>query len=333
MKQSLGVSQILTLLILFILTFGCNNDLDLHSTGEPIPIVYCLLNPLEQNQFVRIGKSFTMSKDQLASGTSPDSLVWPVEAEVYLERWENNNSLETIVFEHSMQIEKDSGYFPAEGLMVYHAEFQPNPGEECHLFVYFPELDKIVSGVTQVMSVPEVLDPENVPGRTVSFDTISPYIVRWRGGAYAGLYQGIFKMNYTESINENLEHHSCYFTTPIYQEQGVGEIYEEKLNGLNFLQSVAQQLEPFPGIQREIINFEFLFYAAGSDLALIVSSELGDANLFTLIQNKSNISGGVGVFSSLTCQRFPNLVPSVITKHFLATSSYTRNLGFKSAGE
>lgn len=327
------LSGIIILLIFLNLSFGCSNDLDLHGTGEPIPIVYCLLNPLEQNQYVRIGKSFTMSIDLVASGTCLDSLIWPTDAQVYLERWENNNSVETIVFELSMQIEKDSGCFPAEGLMIYQAEFQPNPGEECHLFVYFPELDKIVSGITQVMSVPQLLDPEIVPGRTVSFDTISPYIVRWRGGAYAGLYQGIFKMNYTESINENSEHHSCYFSTPIYQEQGHGDLYEEKLNGLNFLQSVAQQLEPIPGIQREIINFEFLFYAAGSDLALIVSSELGDANLFTLIQNKSNISGGAGVFSSLTCQRFPNLVPSVITKHFLASSSYTKDLGFKSGGE
>ncbi len=321
--------------MLYILctTFGCSNDLNLHGTGEPIPIVYCLLNPLEQKQYVRVGKSFTMSIDQLATGTSPDSLTWLTEAQVYLERWENNNPVETIVFEHSMHIEKDSGCFPIEGLMVYQAEFQPNPGEECHLFVYFPELDKIVSGITQVMSVPELLDPEIVPGRTVSFDTISPYIVRWRGGAYTGLYQGIFKMNYTESMDEDFKHRSCYFSTPIYQEQGLGDLYEEKLNGLNFLQSVAQQLEPVPSIKRDVINFEFIFYAAGSDLALIVSSELGDANLFTLIQNKSNISGGAGVFSSLTYQRFPNLVPSVITKHFLASSSYTKDLGFISGGK
>ena len=65
-------------------------------------------------------------------------------------------------------------------------------------------------------------------------------------------------MHYTESLQGDLEHRSCNFATPIYQEQGVGDLYEEKLNGLNFLQSVAQQLEAVPGIQREIISFEFL---------------------------------------------------------------------------
>ena len=216
--------------------------------------------------------------------------------------------------------------------MLYKAEFQPEPGEEYHLFVYFPELDKIVSGICQVMSIPEVIDPEIVPGRTVSFDTISTYNIRWRGGTYAGIYQGVFKMNYSESFNGNFEPQFCYFATPVYQKQFAGDLYEEEINGLNFLQAVAQQIEPVPGIKRELINFEFLFYAGGSDLALLVDSELGGANPFTLIRNTSNISGGAGVFSSLTSQRFPNLEPSAITKYFLATSIYTKDLGFKSEG-
>ncbi len=332
MKHSSGLSGIFLTLILISFSFGCGNEVDLHGTGEPIPIVYCLLNPLNQVQYIRVGKSFLLSHDQLETDIPADSLVWPNEAQVYLKRWEDNDPAETIIFEHSTAFGKDSGYFPVEGLMVYQAEFQPNPGEEYHLFVYFPELDKIVSGITLVMSIPEVLDPENVPGRTVSFDTISPYNVRWRGGTYAGLYQGIFKMNYTESLNGDFEHHSCFFTTPVYQKQWANDLYEEKINGLNFLQSVAKQLTPVPGIQRKLINFEFLFYAGGSDLAVMVGSELSGSNPFTIIRNTSNISGGNGVFSSLTCQRFPNLEPSVITKHFLATSIYTKDLGFKPEG-
>lgn len=332
MKQLLWISGISTFLILIIFSSGCSNEVDLHGTGEPVPVVYCLLNPLDQNQYIRIGKSFILSKDHLSSGPSADSIIWPDEALVYLERWEDNDPVETIMFEHSEIVEKDTGYFSNEALMIYQAQFQPNPGEEYHLYVYFPELDKIVSGQTMVMSVPKVLDPEVIPGRTVSFDTISPYTVRWRGGSFTGLYQGVFRMHYTESLQGDFEHRSCNFVTPIYQKQGVGDLYEGKLNGLNFLQSVAQQLEPVPGIQREIISFEFLFYAAGPDLAVLIDSDLNGGNPFTIIRNNSNISGGMGVFSSQTCQRFPNLVPSNTTKYFLATSQYTKNLGFKSEG-
>lgn len=330
MKHVSSLSGIFLIVVLLNLGLGCSNEVDFNGHGEPIPIVYCLLNPIEQVQYVRVGKSFIRSMDQIDSGIASDSLSWTSEALVYIERWENDNPVETTVFAQSNFTVRDSGLFPVNGLMVYEAELQPEPGGEYHLFVYLPELDKIVSGICKVMSVPEVIDPEIVPGRTVSFDTISTYNIRWRGGTYTGIYQGVFKMNYSESYNDNFEHHFCYFTTPIYIKQLVGDVYEEEINGLNFLKSVAQQIDPVPGIQRELINFEFIFYAGGSDLAVLVDSELGVASPFTLIRNTSNISGGTGVFSCLCYQRFPNLEPSVITKYFLATSLYTKDLGFKS---
>ncbi len=328
MKKLSGLSAIIIILILLILSLGCSNDVDLYVDGEAIPIVYCLLNPLEQTQYIRVGKSFIRFEDQLDSGVPADSLIWPVDAEVYIERWENDSPIESIVFDHITEVEKDSGLFPVEGLMIYQADFEPNPEEEYHLYVYFPELDKIVSGKTVVMKVPDVLDPENVPGRTVSFDTISPYNIRWKGGDHAGLYQGIFRMNYSESLDEDFNLKSCFFRTPLYYKQVAEDIYEEKINGLNFLQSVAKQISPLPGASRDLINFEFFFYATGPELAILVGSEIGISNPFTLIRNTSNIAGGMGVFSSLTYQRFPNLEPSVITKYFLATSEYTKHLGF-----
>lgn len=321
------------ILVLFSLSTSCSNEVDLHTSGDHIPIVYCLLNPLEKSQIVRIGKSFHISKDQPNNPPVADSLVWLENTEVYIERWENDDPVETILFEEITNIRKDTGYFPGEALKIYGADFQPKPGENYHLFVYFPELNKIVSGQTLVMSVPEILDPELVPGRMVSFDTISPYKIRWRGGTFTGLYQGVFKMNYTESGSGDLEHKSCYFKTPIYKEQRANDLYEEYLTAWTFLKAVASQIDPIPGVERELISFEFRFYAAGIDLAILVDNDLTGGNPFVLIQNNSNIFGGMGAFSSFTYQRIPNLQASETTKYFLATSTITRNLGFKHKGE
>ena len=325
MKRIIGISALCALLGF---CFGCSNEINLHGKGEAIPIVYCLLNPLEDAQYVRVGKTFLQTQESLESNTPIDSLVWPIDAEIYVEKWENNQPVETIVFELDPLAEKDSGLFPTKGLRLYQAGFKPIPGDEYHIYVYFAEIDKIASGETIILDVPKVIDPENVPGRTVSFDTISPYHIRWRGSDQAGLYQGVFKMNYSESFNGDFRLHNCFFRTPLYYKLSPDDIYEEKINGWNFLQSVAEQIVPLSGVQRELINFEFFFYSSGPELAIMIASETGITNPFTAIRNTSNIAGGMGVFSSLTFQRFPNLEPSVITKFFLSTSSYTNHLGF-----
>jgi hypothetical protein len=316
--------------LLLCLLYGCSNEVDLYGEGESIPVVYCLLNPLEGIQFVRVAKTFLSSGERLETGIPADSILWPVEASVYIEKWENNNLVETIVFEVSDILEKDTGLFPIDGLRVYSARFKPVPGEEYHLYVYFDEYDKIVSAETAVMDIPELVDPVNVPGRKISFDTIAPLNIRWKTSADEGLYQGFFKMHYSELVSYNLSFHNCIFATPVFFKTEAAEIYEEKLRGLNFLQSVSQQVKPVKGAVREAINFEFIFYATGPELAILVSSETGISNPFVIVRNSSNIAGGVGVFSSICYHRIPNLEPSKTTRYFLATSRYTNQLGFQS---
>jgi len=319
--------------MVLVLCQACTNNIELYVNSDPTPVVYCLLNPLEDTQYVRVGRSFNLPSGESDKAISPDSLSWSTEPEVYIEEWEDDDPVRLIIFKRSDITRRDSGLFPVSGLDVYRAEFKPVPGKEYHLFVYFEGLDKIVSAETIVMSAPEVLDPYNVPGRTISFDTISPYYLRWSGGDYPGLYQGLFKMNYSETINDNTVYESCYFKTPVYRKQSVSEIFEERVNGLNFLKSVADQLDDAPGIKREVINFEFIFYSTGSDLSILVGGDLNEGNPFSIIRNSSNIYGGSGVFSSMVIQKVTNLEASLTTKYFLATSQLTKDLGFIYEGQ
>lgn len=331
-RHVISVIKIFAYLLGFFCCQSCTQEVEVFGSGDPVPVVYCLLNPFETIQYVRVGKSYLVYNKSIDSPPSVDSLVWPVDAEVYMQRWENNGPVETVLFDKIEIFAKDSGFFAVNGLTIYQAEFQPKSGEIYHLFVYFADLDIIVSGETQIMSSPQLLDPAIVPGRTITFDTISPYTVRWMAGDYPGLYQGIFKMNYSESLGNDVEYKSCYFSTPIYYDPGTSVMDEKRLNSQSFFQSVSEQLSPLNGVHRDVINFEFIFYSAGPDLALLVNSEM-NVNVFTSVFGFSNISGGIGVFSSRIVQRVPNLVPSVMTKYFLSKSMYTKDLGFLKPGD
>lgn len=322
--------ELIILLVLINIGSGCSNHIDLYSMGESIPVVYCLLNPQEDIQYLRLGRTFNITSDFDIKKLDSDSLFWKDKTEVYIVRWENNDPVETFYFEQSDVTERDQGLFPTEGLSIYKAVFTPQPGDEYHLFVYFPDLDKIVSSITRVISIPEILDPEFVPGRVVSFDTISPYYIRWRGGDYPGLYQGVFKMNYSESDGTNMEFKSCLFETPLYDKSTEIDLFVEKISGTTFFKAISSSITVSPGMERELINFEYTFYAGSTDLAILVSEDLGGSSPFTITRNVSNITGGEGVFSSLYSKEVSNLEASVLTKHLLATSEYTKNLGFNS---
>ena len=312
-----------------ILISGCSNEINLYKTGESVPIVYCLLNPGNDLQYVRLGKSFLASGEIDIADIKADSLSWQYVPDVYLERWKNEDPVEVIIFEPADIHTRDTGLFPTGGLKLYTADLQPKPGEEYHLYVYFPDINKIISGETIIMDIPEVIDPVYVPGRTISFDTISPLNIRWTAGKQAGLYQGAFKMNYSETLNDDFAISTCLFSTGLYYKQTPDDIYQEAINGNNFFQAIGSLMKPQAGVSREILNFEFIFYSSGPELAILVGSDLGISNPFALIRNSSNITGGMGIFSSYTVQRVPNLQPSNTTKYFMATSQHTKHLGFK----
>lgn len=107
------------LLILMLLSVACEK-IDLKAPYQEIPVVYCLLNPKDTTQYVRINRMY-LSDDAYAYIQNTDSTTYAFgEWEVMLEQWKNGQLAgEPIRFEPTLAYPKEPGAFSTENHVLY----------------------------------------------------------------------------------------------------------------------------------------------------------------------------------------------------------------------
>lgn len=325
-KGSNSVLLLLTLLLLY----GCSNDIELYSNGDGIPVVYCLLNPQNDDQYVRLGKTYNITREIYQNDPVADSVRWSTPAEIYIEKYNEMEDVEEIFhFEQVKFPKRDSGIFSGQSFTLYKSAFKVIEGNTYILYVYFPEFKKIVSAKTVCMFIPQVADPLDIPYRMITFDSLSNLFVRWKPAKNGGLYQGTFRFHYSEEAESNIELKYVDFNTPVYSEMDAEYLVEKKINPNKFFQTLANEIEISNSVVRRPLNMEYLFYAAGGDLALQNNTSHSGSAQFSSIFEFSNIIGGTGIFTSITKFRIANLKLSPVSIHNLQTHHLTKDLGFE----
>lgn len=312
------------------LTIGCNNEIDLFEEGETTPVIYCLLNPQEDIQYLRLAKIYTVTKDTYQNNPIPDSTRLSAPSQIYVEEYNENDDVEKIFYFNEIDFpERDSGLFSDHSYSLYKSEFKPVEGKTYVLYIYFPDQDKIISGKTVVMEIPELIDPVEVPFRMITFDSLSRLVVRWTPARNGGLYQGVFRFHYAEQAGGNTENKYVDFATPLFSGIETEYISEKIINPNNFFIHLSENIPVISGVIRIPISIEFQFHATGIDVALQIHSSGSGPGDFPSIFEFTNLIGGVGIFSSYVSFRVPNLKLSPVSIQNLQTHPLTRNLGFE----
>ncbi|MEA1877912.1 MAG: hypothetical protein U9N86_13735 [Bacteroidota bacterium] len=206
-----------TVILASILAMGCSNEIDLFEEGDTIPVVYCLLNPQEDVQYLRLAKIYTVTKETYQNNPVPDSTQLSEPSLIYIEEYDENDDVEEIYYFSQTDFpERGSGLFSDHSYSLYKAEFKPVEGKTYVLYVYFPDQDKIISGKTVVMDIPELIDPMDVPFRMITFDSLSNLVIRWTPVQNGGLYQGVFRFHYAEQSGGNTDNKFVDFATPLF---------------------------------------------------------------------------------------------------------------------
>lgn len=320
------------LLRLVLLTAGfaaCTQEIDIYTDGQPVPVVYCLLDPATEVQYVRIGRSYLGGVNGADHSPVSDSTVWDVPHEVYMEEYTAGLKGKTYRFEPDTTIPKDTGFFPVSNLRLYSSAFKPVPGNFYQLYVYFPGLDKMVSSKTTVHGSPDIVDPLPLSIRKINFEPGQPYTIRWYPGMNSGVYQMIFRINYRDSSAFGQE-----FNTADYSSEGLynlqtDQMLEYRMGGPSFFTAMAKEIPVISGIVREVVSVEFIMISGGADLGIHYRSGMETGSNFTNLMDFSNIGNGIGIFSSRSVTRIPNLALSGVTLDELARGEQTRSLGFK----
>jgi hypothetical protein len=316
-------------IILILIFVACTEDVDIYTKGQPVPVVYCLLNPSDSTQYIRIGRSYQGGNADVRIPPDADSTIWNIQHEVYIEEYTGDVKGNTFRFAPDSFIKKDSGFFPVTNLRIYSSVFKPDPGKSYQLYVYFPDLNKMVSSKIMIHGVPEIVDPLPLSIRKINFEPAQPFIIRWSPGVNTGVYEMIFRINYRDSSAVGEEFNSADYSSGGVFDLKTDQMQEYSMGGPAFYDAMAKNIPVVSGIVREVISVEFIMISGGIDLGFHYRAGVETGSNFTNFSVYSNMRNGLGIFSSRSIVRVPNLALSFVTIDELARNAKTAALNFK----
>lgn len=319
-------NSIILLVLIFVIIQGCENEVELNCDSNSLPVVYCLLDQDSEDQYLRLGKTYTGQEYYENQIPPADSLVLPGYRDIYIEEW-NGDDIEAVhYFTQTENIQKDTGLFPVESIAVYQARFNPKPETQYVLYVYFPEQQKVVSGEITSIGKTELIDPAPIHVRQITFKQDRGYTLRYISAPNVGVYQGLLKIYYSEATESGIQFKSFDAILPLRYVSAKDLWVSQTISPGSFFNSFSENIEILSDVERELISLDFTLIAAGQDLAFFVNSQ--SPTFWMNMAQYTNLDNGFGIFSSVRSTQVSNLQFSDLTKLHLATDSLTRELNF-----
>lgn len=100
-----------------LLINSCESDVNLIYESDGKPSVYCLLNPKDSIQYLRISRSFIIRGNPDGQAIPSDSLILDEDFYAYLEQERSDGTREIHYFDKTGINQRDSGLLPREGLV------------------------------------------------------------------------------------------------------------------------------------------------------------------------------------------------------------------------
>jgi len=313
---------------------SCSDELELVADSGYSPVVYCILNPDDSIHYLRIGKSYLAFDNARKNPPHSDSLVYQENFYAYLLENNNGEQREIYYFEPSNESVRDSGFFNIENLELLEVQCQLKVGSEYSLYIYSPELPKLIVGSTYVIPPAVILDPVYIPGREVTILPEQGYNLRWTHPSKYAVYQPVLRIHYREGDREFQTFKSLDIQLPHVTKISDAPVVIDYINGQNFYNYLLNQLKAPPvGIKRKVIGFDLTICRSGEEMNLLILAEENHNVPVGASGGYSNLDGAVGIFASrVYCGSYNNRF-SDLTVNYLSQSKETAHLGFLKYGE
>lgn len=312
---------------LSLLSTSCEEDVNVFAPEKFIPVVYCLLDPADSVQTVRVSRVFQDRKQLSEWENTFDRYLADSSNRIYIEQIGNNGKRIKWNFDYSKQIRSGSDtVFACTNLFT--AVFKPGYSEEYQLYVYFPETKTMASAKIRTLARVSLIDPAIVPGRKLVIDPTQAYVIRWNSAPGTAYFQGIFHINYMEKDAEQITGKTVSMPLRAVLQYPDKTLISQNVSGLHLLQTLAELIPVRDGVRRKLTGFDFTFYYGGTELALFANSGMNPKGSEGMVVDFSNLDNARGIFSSLSYQRVIGILLSDQTQDTIALSPLTKNLNF-----
>ena len=289
-------------IFLIILTFilACEEQVDMGYNEQPIPLVYCIFDNQDTIHHVVLTKTVCGYEDTRKMAKIFDSLFYNA-AEVYFE-YDWFNSSKRIYLEKKLFFDKNPGYFSNPDHVVYQtSESIPETVEKIGLFIDIPGLEIAFSTIDIVLIRNHELISPAGSGATINIDTVAPWKIRldrffkWNSYIEANIEIDIIEKNISgiEKVK------TIYFYKNRFSESNDPKYIEIPIDML--INELMSGIENDPNvIWRKFGHIRLKLYQGDEYFEKYLKS-LDSFNDFALTSNYTNITNGVGIFSSRSC--------------------------------
>jgi hypothetical protein len=317
--------------VILLVATACTTEIELIVPGDPIPVVYCLLDPEDSIQYVRIGSTYSVKPGDTNFIPDQDKILVKEDMLVYLSAEYTDHSQAIYYGSPIGTIPKDSGWFPSSVNQLYAIPCVIQPNTRYSLYIHFLGTNRIVHGETVSLgSLMNLIDPDIVPGREATLLPGIDFYVRFSPVVNGPIFQSTMIFRYADVKAGKWTNRSLVLPQKFVFQYNTTENYgEQRISGERFLIDVSRAIAPDSNTRRVPLGLDFHVSCGGEDLALKINAE-NNTQSFSILEVNS-FDNGIGVFSCLTHNYVYDVPLSRFTIDTLALGPLTRDLGFLTA--
>ena len=300
----------------FLFVFNaCSTDVDLYNDYKDITVVYGLLDPGKDTNYVKINKAFLGPGNAFDIALIADSCNYPNKLDAKIIEFRspvNQNNFQehkTMVLDTITIHDKEPGIFYAPDQLVYYTKEKIHSNGDYFKYKYRLEIDRgdtVLTSETNIVGG-ELFMPESKPlGFKAETGTI-----KWYPCPNAAVYEVVIKLYFTEvgpgadsvqrCMNWSLGTHPV---SDLTEDHGKFVInYQSSVfyaNLASFLGSDTVGGATEKNVERIIYDYclGISISAGGEELYNFISVNAPSSSLVQNIPEYTNVNGGYGVFSS-----------------------------------
>jgi len=328
---------VLIVAALFAITLSsCENKVDINDEYQEISIVYGLLDFSKTQHFVKLTKAFqTDGNVYLAAADEANSQYRPEDIEMFFEVYNSSGGfVKDILLDTVLITNKDTGAFFSPNQLVYATDENVVLRAD---YSYKLKINNSVSGNTVESETNLVQNFSIVKPRSLvtvlDFSTKYPTTVEWHSAVNGKLYQLTIRYFYTDiPASGPRVSHSIDWVLPSRQSERTDgtEKVNVKYSGLAFYDLLASTIPlPQAGMKRYSDSLQYIFTVAHENFSIYLDVNKPSSSVVQERPAFSNISNGIGLFSSRynKIRPFVGLSPNSLDS--LYNGSKTNMLGFE----
>jgi hypothetical protein len=280
---------------------GCDNEIDINAPWRETPVVYAFLDPNTGTQYLRIEKTYQNSVDLTTEEGAKinDSLYF----DNIVVKVKKVNSDSIFIFTKTTDIPKETGFFSSGTHYLYKSSLYPQPSVNYTLEIYSPKTQNTY------LSTTTAIGKSNLIANTFRFSpkeasltlTLTPI-------SGAADIKPTLRFKYLE-YSTSIANSDTFFVDYVVDENVSmnGSNLRYNINNRVFVNYIKDIINVKSGYTRKIVGFDLFFIGAGKEIIDLINVMKPSSMVVQKKLEYSNISGGLGIFSSRSVNEFTNI--------------------------